>query len=56
MAFAQSKMPSELLELTKEDLDRYLIQFPALRESLRKIASERLGAIKEILSGKSEKC
>lgn len=55
MAFAQAVEPSELLELTKEDLDRCLIQFPALRQNLKKIASERLSAIKEILSRKDEK-
>jgi CRP-like cAMP-binding protein len=55
MAFAQTKKPSELLELTKEDLDKCLTQFPALRQNLKKVASERLGFIKEILSGKGEK-
>jgi len=50
MAFAQTTRPSELLELTREETGRCFLRYPALQQALKKITSERLGMIKEILS------
>ncbi len=55
MAFAQTTQPSELLALSKAELDKCVVQFPALRMNLKKISSDRLGMIKEILAGKGKK-
>lgn len=50
MASAKTTRPSELLELTKEDLDACLLQFPKLRSILKEISLKRLAQTKEILS------
>jgi cAMP-dependent protein kinase regulator len=50
MASAKTIRPSELLELTKEDLDACLVQFPQLRSVLKEISLRRLARTKEILS------
>jgi CRP-like cAMP-binding protein len=50
MASAKTIRPSELLELTKEDLDACLLQFPKLRSILKEISLKRLAQTKEILS------
>ena len=50
MAFARTIRPSELLELTKEDLEECLRQFPKLRSMLKEISLKRLSQAKEILS------
>jgi len=52
MASAKTTQPSELLELTKEDLEACLHQFPKLRSTLNEISFKRLARIKEILSQK----
>jgi cAMP-dependent protein kinase regulator len=49
MASAKTIRPSELLELTKEDLDACLLQFPKLRSILKEISLKRLAQTKEIL-------
>jgi CRP-like cAMP-binding protein len=55
MAFAQTTQPSELLALSKADLDKCLLRYPALKLNLKKISSDRLGMIQEILAGKGKK-
>jgi cAMP-dependent protein kinase regulator len=50
MAFAKTIRPSELLELTQEDLKACLLQFPKLRSTLKEISLKRLAQTKEILS------
>jgi CRP-like cAMP-binding protein len=50
MASARTTRSSELLELTREDLETCLLQLPELRSKLEKIASKRLAQTKEILS------
>jgi CRP-like cAMP-binding protein len=50
MASAKTTRPSELLKLTKEDLDACLLQFPKLRSILKEISLKRLAQTKEILS------
>jgi cAMP-dependent protein kinase regulator len=50
MAFAKTTRPSELLELTKEDLEACLHQFPKLRSILKETSFKRLVRTKEILS------
>ena len=50
MAFAKTTRPSELLELTKEDLEACLHQFPKLRSLLKETSFRRLARTKEILS------
>jgi cAMP-dependent protein kinase regulator len=50
MAFAKTIRPSELLELTKEDLEACLHQFPKLRSILKETSFKRLARTKEILS------
>ena len=50
MAFAKTTRPSELLELTKEDFEACLHQFPKLRSALKEISFKRLARMKEILS------
>jgi len=51
MASAKTIQPSELFELTKEDLEACLQEFPKLRSTLREISfKRRLARIKEILS------
>jgi CRP-like cAMP-binding protein len=50
MATAKTTRPSELLELTKEDLEACLHQFPKLRSTLKEISSKRLAQMIEILS------
>ena len=49
-AFAKTIKPSELFELTKEDLEVCLLQFPKLRSTLKEISLKRLARIKEMLS------
>ena len=57
MASARTIQPSELLELTKEDLEACLSQFPQIRETLKEITVKRLTRMNlEIFSQKkSEK-
>jgi cAMP-dependent protein kinase regulator len=57
MASAKTARPSELLELTKEDLETCLFQFPQIRETLKEITVKRLTRMNlEIFSQKkSEK-
>ena len=50
MAYAKTTRPSELLELTKEDLEACLLHFPNLRSALEEISLKRLTRTKEILS------
>lgn len=50
MAYAKTTRPSELLELTKEDLEACLLHFPNLRSTLEELSFERLDRTKEILS------
>jgi CRP-like cAMP-binding protein len=50
MASARTTRSSELLELTREELETCLLQLPELRSKLKKIASHRLAQTKEILS------
>jgi len=50
MTSARTTRSSELLELTREDLETCLLQLPELRSKLEKIASKRLAQTKEILS------
>ena len=50
MAFAKTTQASELLELTKEDFQEILRQFPKLQSSIKEISSQRLAQTKEILS------
>ena len=50
MAHAKTIQPTELLELTREDLDVFLQRFPALRLVLKEISLERLARMKELLS------
>jgi len=50
MASAKTIRAAELLELTKEDLEACLLQFPQLRSTLKEISSERLAKTKEIFS------
>jgi cAMP-dependent protein kinase regulator len=52
MAYAKTTRPSELLELTKEDLDACLLHFPTLRSTLEELSFHRLSRTKEILSQK----
>jgi CRP-like cAMP-binding protein len=49
MAFARATRPSELLELTKEDLETCLAQFPKLQTVLKEISMKRLVQMKELL-------
>ncbi len=50
MAIAKTTRPSELLELTKEDLDACFQKFPTLQSTLKEISSKRLAQMVEILS------
>ena len=50
MAHAKTTQPTELLELTKEDLDLLLHRFPSLRLALKELSLERLARMKELLS------
>ena len=47
---ARATQPTELLELTQEDLDQFLRQFPALRIALQEISKERMARVGELLS------
>jgi len=49
-ANARTTRPTELLEMTKEDLKTCLLQFPNLQAKLKEISLKRLSRIKEILS------
>jgi cAMP-dependent protein kinase regulator len=49
-ASAKTIKPSELFELTKEDLEACLLQFPKLQSTLKEISLKRLAQIKDILS------
>jgi len=49
-AYAKTTRSSELLELTKEDLEACLLQFPNLRSALEELSLKRLTRTKEILS------
>jgi len=50
MANARTTRPTELLEMTKEDLKTCLLQFPALQTKLKEISMKRLHRMKELLS------
>lgn len=50
MAFAKATQPSELLELTKEDMEACLLKFPKLQPILKEISSKRLVQMRELLS------
>jgi len=50
MAFAKTTQPSELLELTKEDLETCLFKFPQLKSIMKEISSKRLVQMEELLS------
>lgn len=50
MAFAKTTQPSELLELTKEDMGACLLKFPKLLPILKEISSRRLVQLKGLLS------
>ncbi len=50
MATVKTTQPSELLELTKEDLEACLQMFPILRSRLKETSSKRLAQMAEILS------
>jgi CRP-like cAMP-binding protein len=50
MANARTNRPTELLEMTKEDLKACLLQFPALQTKLKEISMKRLHRMKELLS------
>ena len=55
-ASAKTIKPSELFELTQEDLEACLLQFPKLQSTLKEISLKRLARIKDILSrGEVEK-
>jgi cAMP-dependent protein kinase regulator len=47
---AKTTQPSELLELTKEDLEACLLKFPKLRSILQETSFKRLAQMKEIFS------
>jgi len=49
-ANARTTRPTELLEMTKEDLKACLLQFPALQTKLKEISLKRLHRMKELLS------
>ncbi len=54
MASAKTVQPSELLELTKKDLEACLLQFPQIRETLKEISVKRLTRMNlEIFSQKN---
>jgi len=50
MANARTTRPTELLEMTKEDLKACLLQFPNLQTKLEEISLKRLHRMKELLS------
>jgi len=50
MAFARTTQPSELLELTKEDLEACSFQFSKLRPIWKEISYKRLTRMRELLS------
>jgi cAMP-dependent protein kinase regulator len=50
MAYAKTTRPSELLELTKEDLEACLLRFPKLQSTLKELSFKRLSRTREILS------
>ncbi|MGZ3524373.1 MAG: cyclic nucleotide-binding domain-containing protein [Thermodesulfobacteriota bacterium] len=52
MAFARTTQPSELLELTKEDLETFALQFSEIRSAWKEISYRRLTQMKELLSQK----
>jgi cAMP-dependent protein kinase regulator len=49
-AYAKTTRPSELLELTKENLEACLLHFPNLRSAMEELSLKRLARTKEILS------
>lgn len=50
MANAKALCPTELLEMTQDDLKACLSKFPQLQERIREISQKRLYRIKELLS------
>lgn len=50
MAFAKATQPSELLEMTKEDMEACLLKFPKLQPILKEISSKRLVQMRELFS------
>lgn len=53
MAFAKATQPSELLELTKEEMEACLLKFPKLQPILKEVSSKRLAQMRELLSQKA---
>jgi CRP-like cAMP-binding protein len=49
MANARTTRPTELLEMTKEDLKACLLQFPPIQTKLKEISLKRLHRMKELL-------
>jgi CRP-like cAMP-binding protein len=52
MAFARTTQPSELLRLSKEDLEASALQFSELRSVWKEISYKRLTQMRELLSQK----
>ncbi len=52
MAFARTTQPSELLEMTKEDLEACCLKFTQIRSVWKEISYKRLTQMKELLSQK----
>jgi cAMP-dependent protein kinase regulator len=50
MAYAETILPSELLELTRDGFEACLLHFPNLRSTLEEFSFKRLRRTKEILS------
>jgi cAMP-dependent protein kinase regulator len=50
MAYAKTIQPSELLELSKEDLEACLLRFPKVRSILKETSLKRLDRMKEVFS------
>jgi cAMP-dependent protein kinase regulator len=50
MAFAETILPSELLELTRDGFEACLLHLPNLRPTLEELSFKRLSRTKEILS------
>ncbi len=52
MAFARTTKPSELLELSKKDLEAFALQHSDIRSAWKEISGRRLSETKELLSQK----
>jgi cAMP-dependent protein kinase regulator len=53
MANARTTRPTELMEMTKEDLNACLLRFPDLQTKLKEISLKRLSQTKEVLTQKA---